>query len=155
MKRTNLDYYLKNESKWDLVLHHRVSYAPKLYCGTFLIPWTYSFSVEFILVGLYFSVLLLLFIQFVKFFDVHKMGLIVQKWSTIPIHMSKFYQIECCKAFLAVTSYFKSNFLYSYYYFCGLRHSKSHSFSCQLTKINFGVPIQKYVSLILKMQILL
>ena len=29
-----------------------------------------------------------------------------------------------------------------YSYFCGLEHSKSHCFSCQLTKINFGVPIQ-------------
>ena len=118
--------------------------------GTFWIPLTYSFSVEnFILMGLCFSVLLLWFIEFVKFFDIHKMGWIVQKWPTIPIHMSKFYIIKCYQAFLAVTLPFRSHCLYAYSYFCGLKHSKSHCFSCQLTKINFGVPIQKYVSLIL------
>ena len=108
----------------------------------------HSFSVEdFILMGLCFSVLLLWIIEFVNFFDIHKMGSIVQKWPKIPIHTSKFYVIKCSQAFLAVESSFKSHCLYAYSYFCGLKHSKSHCFSCQLTKINFGVPIQKYVSL--------
>ena len=81
--------------------------------------------------------------------DIHKMAWIVQKLPTIPINMSKFYIIKCCQAFLAVISSFKSHCLYAYSYFCGLKHSKSHCFSCQLTKINFGVPMQKYVSVML------
>ena len=107
----------------------------------------HSFSVEdIILMGLCYSVLLLWFIDFVNFFDIHKMGWIVQKCPTIPIHMSKFYIIKCCQAFLAVTSSFKIHCLNTYSYFCGLKYWKLHCFSCQLTKINFGVPMQKYVS---------
>jgi hypothetical protein len=105
------------------------------------------FSVDdFMLMGLYFSVLLLWFIEFVKKIDIHKMAWIVQKWPTIPINMSKFYIIKCRQAFLAITSYFKSHCLYAFSYFCGLKYWKLHCFSCQLTKINFGVPMQKYVS---------
>ena len=107
------------------------------------------------LMGLYFSVLLLWFIEFVKKVDIHEMAWIVPKWPTITINMSKFYIIKCCQAFLAVTSPFKSQFSYAYSYFCGLKHSKSHCFSCQLTKINFGVPMQKYVSPDLYMPILI
>ena len=87
-------------------------------------------------------VLLLWFSEFVNFFDMHKMDWIIQKWPRIPIYMSKFYTIKCCQAFLDDTLSFKSHCLYGYSYFCGLEHSKSHCFSCQLTKINFGVPIQ-------------
>ena len=103
----------------------------------------HSFSVEdFISMGLCFSVFLLWFIEFVNFFDIHKMGWIVQKCPTIPINMSKFYIIKCCQAFLAVTSSFKSHCLYAYSYFSVLKHSKSYCISYQLTKINFEVPMQ-------------
>ena len=59
----------------------------------------------------------------------------------------KFNIIKCCQAFLDVTPSFKSHFLHAYSYFCGLKHSKSHCFLCQLTKINFGTPMQRYVSI--------
>ena len=71
-----------------------------------------------------FFVLLFWFIEFVKFFDIHKMDWIVQKWPTIPTYMSKFYIIKYCQAFLAVKSSFKSHCLYAYSYFCDLKHSK-------------------------------
>ena len=61
-----------------------------------------------------FFVLLLWLIEFVRFFDTHKMDWIVQKWPTIPIYLSKFYIINCCQAFLVVTSSFKSHCLYAY-----------------------------------------
>ena len=126
------------------------SYAPKFCSGTFWTSLTYSFSVQvFVLMGFWIFVLLLWFIEFVRFFDMHKMDWIVQKWSTIPIEMSKLYIIKCCQAFLAVISSCKSHFLYAYSYFCGLKHLKPDCFSCQLTKINFWVPMQTYVSLIL------
>ena len=136
------------------MLHQRSLYAPKFCCVTFWIPLKYSFSLEdSMLMWLYFFVLLLWFVKFVRIFDIHKIGWIVQKWPTIPINMSKFYIIKCYQAFLAVTLPFRSHCFYAYSYFCGLKHSKSHCFSCQLTKINFGVPMQKYVSLILYMPI--
>ena len=47
----------------------------------------------------------------------------------------------------SVTLSFKSHCFYAYSYFCGLKHSKSHCFSCQFTKMSFEVPMQKYVSL--------
>ena len=97
---------------------------------------------DFILMVICFFVLLLWFTEFVNNFDVQKMDWIVQKWPTIPIYMSKFYLIKCCQAFLGVISSFRSHYLYAYSYFCGLKHSKSHSFSCPITKINFGVPMQ-------------
>lgn len=104
--------------------------------------------------GLYFNGTFLfciapLIIEFVNFLNIHKMGWIVKKWSTIPIFVSKFYIIKFSRAFLAIKSSFKDHCLYAYSYFCGLKHSKSHCFSCQLTKINFWAPMQKYVSLIL------
>ena len=61
------------------------------------------------LMGLYFSVLLLWFIEFVKKMTYIEMAWIVPKWPTIPINMSKFYIIKCCQAFLAVTLPFKSH----------------------------------------------
>ena len=135
------------------MLHQRSLYAPNFCCVTFWIPLKYSFSLEdSMLMWLYFFVLLLWFVKFVRIFDIHKMGWIVQKWPTIPIYMSKFYIIKCCQAFLAIASSFKSHCLCTYSYFCGLKYSKLHCFSCQLTKINFGVPMQKYVSLILTCQ---
>ena len=89
----------------------------------FWISLTYSFSVQvFVLMGFCIFVMLLWFIEFVRFFDMHKMDWIVQKWSTIPINMPKFYKIKWCQAFLAVMSSFKSHCLYAYSYFCGLEH---------------------------------
>ena len=105
--------------------------------------------------GLYFSVLLLWFIEFVKKIDIHKMAWIVPKWPTIPINMSKFYIIKCCQAFLAVTSSFKSHCLYAYTYFCGLKYSKLHCFFMPINQDQFWGPNAKYVSLILYMPMLL
>ena len=134
---------------WSIVISKDFKCTKILFLN-FLSPINIFILVEdFILMRLCSSVLLLWFIEFVKFFDIHKMGWIVQKWPTIPIHMSKFHIIKCCQAFSAVTLSFKSHYLYAYSYFCGLKHSKSHCFSCQLTKINFGVPMQKYVPLML------
>ena len=134
---------------WSIVTS-QVFICIKTFLRNFLNLMRYSFSVEdFMLMGLCFSVLPLWFIELVKIFDMHKMGWIVQKWLTISTHMSKFYVSKCCQAFLAVKSPFKGNFLYAYSCFCALTDSKSHCFSCQLTKINFGVPMQKHVSLIL------
>ena len=116
---------------------------------TKILMWNFLNSIDIFIcsrglysMALYFSVLILWFIEFVKKFHLHRMGWIVQKWPTIPIYMSKFYTIKCCQAFLDDTLSLKSHCLYGYSYFCGLEHSKSHCFSCQLTKINFGVPIQ-------------
>ena len=110
----------------------------------------HSFSVEeFILIVLYYSVLLLWIIEFVKKLDIHKMDWIFQKWPTITMYILKLYIIRCCQAFLAVKLPFKSHCLYAYSYFCGLKHSNPACFSCQLTKIYFWVPMQRYVSLIL------
>ena len=85
----------------------------------------------------------------IKKFDIHKVNWIVQKWPTIPMYIFKFYIIKCCQAFLAVKLPFKSHCLYAYSYFCGLKHSNPDCFSCQFTKINFWVPMQRYVSLML------
>ena len=85
----------------------------------------------------------------IKWTELSKNG---QKWPTIQIQMSKFYKIKCCQAFLAVTSSFKSYFLYAYSNFCDIKHLKPYFFSCQLTMINFGVPMQKYVLLSYKCQ---
>ena len=134
---------------WSIVTS-KVFICTKILLWNFLNPINIFFSVEnFILMELCFSVLLIWFIEFVKNFAIHKMGWIIQKWPTIPIHLHKFYMIKCCRAFLSVTLSFKSHCLYAYSYFCGSKHSKSHCFSCQLTKINFGLPMQKYVSLML------
>ena len=113
----------------------------------------HSFSVEdFIFIGtLLFCIAPLIY----WIFDIHKMGWIVQKCPTIPIHVAKFYIIKCCQAFLAVPSSFKSHCLYAYSHFSVLKHSKPYCFSCQFTKINFDVPMLKYVSLILIIPILL
>ena len=56
--------------------------------------------------------------------------------------MSKFYIIKCWSAFLVDISSFKSLFLYAYTNFCGLKHLKPDCFSCQLTKVNFWVPMK-------------
>ena len=106
------------------------------------------------LMGLYFSVLLLWFIEFVKKVDIHETAWIVPKWPTITINMSKFYIIKCCQAFLGVISSFRSNCLYAYSYFCGLTHSELGCFLSQLTKINFWVLVQRYESPILLMLML-
>ena len=118
--------------------------TPKVFIGFKIFLWNFLSSIDiyfsvddFMLMGLYFSVLLLWFIEVVKKIDMHKTAWILQKWQTIPINMSKFYIIKCCQAFLAVTSSFKSHCLYAYSYFSVLKHSKSYCFSCQLTKIRF------------------
>jgi hypothetical protein len=54
----------------------------------------------------------------------------------------KIFIIKCWSAFLAGTSSFKSLFLYAYTNFCGLKHLKPDCFSCQLTKVNFWVPMK-------------
>jgi hypothetical protein len=93
--------------------------TPKVFICFKILLWNFLNSIDiyfsvddFMLMGLYFSVLLLWFIEFVKKIDIHKMAWIVQKWSPIPMNMSKFYIIKCCQAFLAVTSSFKSHCLY-------------------------------------------
>ena len=130
--------------------------TPKVFICFKILLWNFLNSIDiyfsvddFMLMGLYFSVLLLWFIEFVKKIDIHKTDWIVQKWPTIPMYIFKFYIIKCCEAFLAVTLPFKSHCLYAYSYFCGLKHSNPDCFSCKFTKNNFWVPRQLYVSLIL------
>ena len=130
--------------------------ASKVFISTKILLWnflnsidTFIFSKDFMLIGLCFFVFLLWIIEFVKELDIHKMDWIFQKWPTITMYILKLYIIRCCQAFLAFKLPFKSHCLYAYSYFCGLKHSKSHCFLCQLTKINFGTPMQKYVSHVL------
>ena len=68
---------------------------------------------------------------------------------SLNLKVYKIYNSICCQAFWVVKYLFESKLWYAYSYFCGLKHSKSHCFLCQLTKINFGVPMQKWVSLTL------
>ena len=130
--------------------------AAKVFISTKILLWnflnsidTFIFSKDFMLIGLCFFVLLLWIIEFVKKLDIHKMDWIFQKWPTITMYILKLYIIRCCQAFLAVKLPFKSHCLYAYSYFCGLKHSNPACFSCQLTKIYFWVPMQRYLSLIL------
>ena len=128
----------------------------KVFICTKILLWNFLNSIDIFIFsrGLYVNGTLLFCIAALiywisKKIDIHKMAWIVPKWPTIPINMSKFYIIKCCQAFLAVTSSFKSHCLYAYSYFCGL---KQDCFSCQLTKFNFWVPMQRYVSLCYKCQ---
>ena len=54
--------------------------------------------------------------------------------------------ILSCKTFIS------EQVLIQFTYFCDIKHSKSDCFSCQNTEVNFWVPMQRYVLLILKWQ---
>ena len=126
--------------------------ASKVFISTKILLWNFLNSIDTFIfsTGLYVNWTLHFYIALLihwicKKNDIHKTDWIVQKWPTIPV-----YIIKCCEAFLAVTLPFKSHCLYAYSYFCGLKHSNPDCFSCQFTKINFWVPMQRYVSLFYK-----
>ena len=115
----------------------------------FELHWHVQLLYRTLLIVIYFVVLLLWFIEFGRIFELYKIHWINQNWLTILQDRSKIYISICCQAFWVVKLFFDSKFWYAYSYFCGLKHSKSHCFLCQLTKINFGTPMQRYVSHVL------
>ena len=104
---------------------------------------------NFVLIVIYFVVLLLWFIEFGRIFELYKIHWINQNWLTILQDRSKIYISICCQAFWVVKSLFDNKFWYTYSHFCGSEHSKSSCFSCQNTEVNFWVPMQRYVLLII------
>ena len=103
---------------------------------------------DFVLIVIYFVVSLLWFIEFGRIFELYKIHWINQNWLTILQDRSKIYISICCQAFWVVKSLFDNKFWYTYSHFCGFEHSKSVCFSWQNTEVNFWVPMQKYVLLI-------
>ena len=71
-----------------------------------------------------------------------------QNWLTILQDRSKTYISMCCQVFWVVKLLFESKLWYAYSHFCNLKDSKSDCFSCQNTEVNFCVPMQRYVLLI-------
>ena len=103
---------------------------------------------DFVLIVIYFVVLLLWVIEFGRIFELYKIHWINQNWLAILQDRPKINISICCQAFWVVKSLFDNKFWHTYSHFCGLEHSKSDCFSCQNTEVNFWVPMQRYVLLI-------
>ena len=103
---------------------------------------------NFVFIVIYFVVLLLWVIEFGRIFELYKIHWINQNWLTILQDRSKIYISICCQAFWVVKSLFDNKFWYTYSYFCSLECSKSDCFSWQNIEVNFWVPMQRYVLLI-------
>ena len=103
---------------------------------------------DLVLIVIYFVVLLLWVIEFGRIFELYKIHWINQNWLTILQDRSKIYISICCQAFKVVKSLFDNKFWYTYSHFWGLEHSKSDCLSWQNTEVNFWVPMQSYVLLI-------
>ena len=103
---------------------------------------------DLVLIVIYFVVLLLWVIEFGRIFELYKIHWINQNWLTILQDRSKIYISICCQAFWVVKLSLDNMFKYTYSHFCHLEHSKSDCFSWQNTGVNFWVPMQRYVLLI-------